>query len=175
MKPRSLFRIVILSLTVLFLADRPVAAQYPYRYSNFGPGFGFGPRVGPWFGPGVWGYPFFFSGAYGGFWLNGNSLYGPPVPTYGPIPGSFGGSDAQRLYYGNGGFFSLYQSSGAGVRGAARDFAPVVPPSDWGGPRFGTRDVKRRYAQDRADPQSAIDRAYRDANRFGPQPYQPRR
>lgn len=170
MSSRQLFRIVILSLTVTFIADRPASAQYPTRFSSFGYGYGpgFGPRVGPWFGPGLWGYPFFFSGAYGGFWLNGNSLYGPPVPTYGPVPGSFGGGDAQRLYYGNGGFFSLYQSSGAGVRGASRDFAPAVPPADWKGPRFATRDVKRRYAQDRADPQSAIDRAYRDAAPYGP-------
>ena len=90
------------------------------------------------------------------------------MPTYGPIPGSFGGGDAHKLYYGNGGFFPFWFPSNSGVYGAAREFAPVVPPSNWKGPRFGTRDVKRRYEQDRADPQSAIDRAYRDVLPFAP-------
>ena len=53
-----------------------------------------GPFVG---GPGVW-YPppatssigVYVFGASRGFWSNGMSLYGPPVPVPGPIPGSFG-------------------------------------------------------------------------------------
>lgn len=51
-----------------------------------------GPAVGVWTGA-AFGY---VPGAYGGFWSNGFSLYGPPVPTYGSIPGFFGGAD-QRL------------------------------------------------------------------------------
>jgi uncharacterized protein (TIGR03000 family) len=39
----------------------------------------------PYFGA----YPLTYPGFYG----NGMSMYGPPVPTYGPIPGTFGGSD----------------------------------------------------------------------------------
>ena len=47
---------------------------------------------------GPWGlYPY----SYQGYWWNGQSLYGPGVPTYSPIPGVFGGSDA-RLNYRNG-------------------------------------------------------------------------
>jgi uncharacterized protein (TIGR03000 family) len=45
-------------------------------------------------GVGVGIYPY---GSYNGFWSNGFSLYGPPVPSYGSVPGYFGGSD-QRLY-----------------------------------------------------------------------------
>ena len=56
-----------------------------------GYGRGYGPYWGPGWGPG-WGYggwgvmPF----DYGGFYGNGLSRYGPPVPTYKPIPGVFG-------------------------------------------------------------------------------------
>jgi hypothetical protein len=51
-----------------------------------------GPAVGVWTGAAFG----FVPGAYQGFWSNGFSLYGPPVPTYGSIPGFFGGAD-QRL------------------------------------------------------------------------------
>ncbi|MFL5328531.1 MAG: hypothetical protein ACJ8C4_06415 [Gemmataceae bacterium] len=47
-----------------------------------------GVSAGPMFG--------YYPGAFGGQWSNGYSLYGPPVPTYGTVPGYFGGSD-QRL------------------------------------------------------------------------------
>lgn len=51
--------------------------------------------VGMWPGYGNrWGWP----AAGGAFWTNGLSLYGPPVPTYGPVPGTFGGGDAHRFY-----------------------------------------------------------------------------
>ena len=53
------------------------------------------PRVR--YGPGWWGIP----GAFGSFWTNGQSLYGPPVPTYAPIPGSFGGSDYGKHFFKN--------------------------------------------------------------------------
>lgn len=60
-------------------------------------------------GPGLyWGYPYlaggpwigwpYVSGAYGSFWTNGLSLYGPPIPTYGPIPGVIGNNDFQRTW-----------------------------------------------------------------------------
>src|SRR5947209_1191454 len=61
---------------------RPVNVVNVYnvhpRYYGYGYGFGY------------------FPGAYGSVWSNGFSLYGPPVPTYGPVPGPFGGPD-QRL------------------------------------------------------------------------------
>jgi uncharacterized protein (TIGR03000 family) len=45
---------------------------------------------------GGYGFAGIYGGAYPGFWSNGYSLYGPPVPTYGSVPGYFGGAD-QRL------------------------------------------------------------------------------
>ena len=39
-----------------------------------------------------------FHGAHGSFWTNGLSLYGPPVPVYGPIPGVFGANDLNRQW-----------------------------------------------------------------------------
>ncbi|MBY0525861.1 MAG: TIGR03000 domain-containing protein [Gemmataceae bacterium] len=44
-------------------------------------------------GPYIGFYPFY---SYRGFYSNGFSMYGPPVPTYAPVPGVFGGSD-QRM------------------------------------------------------------------------------
>jgi uncharacterized protein (TIGR03000 family) len=42
-------------------------------------------------------YPFVgwpgYRGANGAFWSNGLSLYGPPVPVYGPIPGVLGNNE----------------------------------------------------------------------------------
>ena len=42
-------------------------------------------------------YPYFgwpgYYAAHGSFWSNGLSLYGPPVPVYGPIPGVLGNYD----------------------------------------------------------------------------------
>jgi uncharacterized protein (TIGR03000 family) len=61
----------------------PAAAQF------------YGPFYRP-FGAYPYGYLGYFPGAYSNSWSNGFSLYGPPVPTYGSVPGSFGGSD-QRL------------------------------------------------------------------------------
>ncbi len=56
-----------------------------------------GVAVGGGYGYGPWGVP----SAAGSFWTNGLSLYGPPVPTYGPIPGVFGAGDANRLFFKN--------------------------------------------------------------------------
>lgn len=72
--------------------------QYPY-----------GPRVAPaWGYPGLAGgpyigYPYYpgffgFSGRAGSSWSNGLSLYGPPVPVYGPIPGVLGNDDLVRQW-----------------------------------------------------------------------------
>lgn len=59
--------------------------------------------AGIYAGPGAYGpytaplYPFVgwpgFQGAFGSYWTNGLSLYGPPVPVPGPIPGVFGNGD----------------------------------------------------------------------------------
>jgi uncharacterized protein (TIGR03000 family) len=54
----------------------------------------------------------YYPGAYNGFWGNGFTLYGPPVPTYGSIPGYFGGSD-QRLNNYN--FSNIYIQNGASI------------------------------------------------------------
>jgi uncharacterized protein (TIGR03000 family) len=76
-----------------------------------------GPRVGIY--GAIWpGY-----GSYNGFWSNGFSLYGPPVPTYGSIPGVFGGSD-QRLYN----FSNINIQNGA-------EFGLGTPGAGGGGPR----------------------------------------
>jgi uncharacterized protein (TIGR03000 family) len=92
-----------------------------YPYGGYGPrvsvGIGVGPAFGPGFGFGGFGYPF---GGFGGYpygfgpgffpfnrspgragnsmWSNGLSLYGPPVPVYGPIPGVFGNNDLTRQW-----------------------------------------------------------------------------
>jgi uncharacterized protein (TIGR03000 family) len=71
------------------------SAGQPWSYY----GLSSGPRTSV--GIGVWPGQFGFGGwpaAGGGFWTNGLSLYGPPVPTYGPVPGTFGGGDAHRFY-----------------------------------------------------------------------------
>lgn len=72
-------------------------------------GYPYGPRVAPaWGYPGVYGGPFVgypywpgffgYSGRAGSSWSNGLSLYGPPVPVYGPIPGVFGNDDLVRQW-----------------------------------------------------------------------------
>lgn len=89
-------------------------------------GWPYGPRVAPpWGYPGLVGGPFvgypwwgpMYSGRSGSSWSNGLSLYGPPVPTYGPIPGVFGANDLNKqwkavpspgLAYG---WFGLYAAS----------------------------------------------------------------
>ena len=78
--------------------------QY-YRLPNgpyVNPGVGRGALVGPAWGPG-WGgsFPGFWGipGAAGSVWTNNLSLYGPPIPTYGPVPGAFGQNDMSRLFF----------------------------------------------------------------------------
>ncbi|MBA4186893.1 MAG: hypothetical protein C0467_02625 [Planctomycetaceae bacterium] len=95
--------------------DIAVVAGAPFG-APFGPGFGPGFYGSGWpYGPAVapgWGYPGLYGGPFVGYpfgyygygpragssWSNGLSLYGPPVPTYGPIPGVFGNNDLRRLW-----------------------------------------------------------------------------
>jgi uncharacterized protein (TIGR03000 family) len=70
--------------------------DYPAATYPGGPGLGWG-YYGLYGGPWV-GWPWFYSGANRGFWTNGLSLYGPPVPTYGPTPGVFGQGDLNRTW-----------------------------------------------------------------------------
>ncbi|QEL20094.1 TIGR03000 domain-containing protein [Limnoglobus roseus] len=58
------------------------------------------------YGPYAYGYP----SALGTQWSNGHSLYGPPIPTFGPTPGAFGGGDAHRGHY-TYGFLGNYSPS----------------------------------------------------------------
>jgi uncharacterized protein (TIGR03000 family) len=93
-------------------------------------------------------------------------LYGPPVPAPGPVIGSFSPNAGYPAnVYSPGGIYGL---GATGPYGAQRDLPLVVPPAGWNGPRFATRDVRRNYAQAKADPQGAIDRAYRDMERVDP-------
>lgn len=96
----------------------------PYTYPYFGPGFGWG-----------W-YP----GAYGSFWTNGMSLYGPPVPTMGTVPGSFGGSDAHKHFYSTPP--RQYGLGWFGYRSPSPRHLPlsvdVNPPATYTGPGYDT-------------------------------------
>ena len=72
---------------------------------------GGGPFVGyPWGWPG-------YSGRAGQNWSNGLSLYGPPVPVYGPVPGIIGNGDLVHQWHdmprlGVGyGWFGVYAAS----------------------------------------------------------------
>jgi uncharacterized protein (TIGR03000 family) len=86
---------LLFSTTAMVLGAEPAMAGPRDNAAN---AFGFG--LGAYSGPGPYGgygsvigfTPFYYRGFYG----NGQSMYGPPVPTYGPVPGVFGGSD-ERL------------------------------------------------------------------------------
>ena len=80
--------VLVLTAAVGLGPAAPARAQQVYG----GVGLGAGGLYGGYY-PGYLG---FYPGAYNGFWSNGFSLYGPPVPTYGIVPGTFGGAD-QRL------------------------------------------------------------------------------
>src|SRR6266446_4839680 len=82
-----------------------------------------GPRPFNVYGGGWNGYLGIFPGSYNGFWSNGFSQYGPPVPTYGSVPGVFGGSD-QRLSN----FSNINFQNGA-------EFGLGTPGAGGGGPR----------------------------------------
>jgi uncharacterized protein (TIGR03000 family) len=78
---------VLLSLPVMIVLG--VAGDVRAQARSWGAGIGVGWGYG--YGP-FWGvYPNYYHGFYG----NGLSMYGPPVPTYKPIPGVYGGADSQ--------------------------------------------------------------------------------
>jgi uncharacterized protein (TIGR03000 family) len=82
-----------LFLPVMLALGLPAQARAQTRAWGVGVGVGYGPAYGPYWGPGGgWGI---FPTHYPGFYGNGLSMYGPPVPTYRPIPGVFGGGDSQ--------------------------------------------------------------------------------
>jgi uncharacterized protein (TIGR03000 family) len=77
-----------------------------------------GAGIGVWYGAGygpVWG---FYPTHYHGFYGNGLSMYGPPVPTGKPIPGVFGGGDSM--------FFDLPPVYPGWIHGA---YVPLVGPA----------------------------------------------
>ncbi len=103
---KLLFRLLLPLPVLLTLAAPEAKAQRPgvgfgvgigYGFPGFGPGYGYGPGLG--YGPGFgYGYPGFYPGVFPlqqyGNYGNGLSMYGPPVPTYKPVPGMFGGADS---------------------------------------------------------------------------------
>lgn len=103
------------------------------------PGVGRGAFVGPAWGPGFGGsFPGFFGipGAAGSVWTNNLSLYGPPIPTYAPVPGVFGQNDQSRLFFqqpppsffygGYGGFGGFGPGLGWGGRYSPSPRGPVT-------------------------------------------------
>ena len=95
---RRMTRLAVALLTVLAVAPAADAHPHNRHYNTVGFGVGIGVRFGggPGVGPVV--YPAFgFVGpTIGSFWSNGNTLSGPPVPTFEPIGGVFGGGDQRR-------------------------------------------------------------------------------
>jgi uncharacterized protein (TIGR03000 family) len=103
-----MFRALVpLALACVALAPNTARAQ-PNVFVGVGH-YPYGPRVAPaWGYPGLAGgpfvgYPYYpgffgFSGRAGSSWSNGLSLYGPPVPVYGPIPGVLGNDDLVRQW-----------------------------------------------------------------------------
>ncbi|MGL6077048.1 MAG: TIGR03000 domain-containing protein [Fimbriiglobus sp.] len=94
--------------------------------SGWVPGVGFGPAWG-------WGQ----QSVIGSTWTNGLSLYGPPIPTYAPVPGSFGNADMSRLFSHQppppGFGFGYGVGLSVGGRGSAgSSFAPVMGPGSLG-------------------------------------------
>lgn len=61
-----------------------------------GPAIYVGPGYFPGYGYYTGVHPGVFIGNYPGFYGNGLSMYGPPVPNNGPIPGYFGGNDLRH-------------------------------------------------------------------------------
>jgi uncharacterized protein (TIGR03000 family) len=160
----ALVIIVVVCPAGLASAQAPIAVG-PGVSVGVGAGVGpwVGPRVWPWFGPGLWGWgwwPWWWSGAAGSFWTNGLSLYGPPVPTFAPVPGVFGAGDAHRqLASGPVGLYDPWFWTYPRIIGPAKDFPPAVLPPEWRGPLIATKKVKQRYAEQRADPMLGIERA----------------
>ncbi len=126
------------------------------------PGWGYG--IGWGWGPG-WGW--WNGGVNGSFYSNGLSVYGQPIPTPGAItPGFFGGSDNARNYWNTPPYLGLgwggYRSPLPNVHGPAKDFPRTPLPPGYEGPRFATRDVRRRFDETRADPLGESNRQMAD-------------
>jgi uncharacterized protein (TIGR03000 family) len=91
---------VLLSVPVLIVLGLPTDTRAQNRAWGMGVGVGFGrggfgPGFGPGWGPGFGPYWGLMPNYYQGFYGNGMSMYGPPVPTGRPIPGVFGGGDSR--------------------------------------------------------------------------------
>ena len=114
---------------------------------GFGPQFGYGPSFG-YLGQGYGsGYGWYYPAAFGSFWTNGLTLYGPPVPTFAITPGSFGGSDAHRNYF----LQSYYSLDWDAYRYKSRMPYGWEPTAKWGGVlRHGTASMPAPSAPDRA-------------------------
>ena len=104
---RQLVKWILLPLMLMLVSGKESRAQsggvgigigVGTGFPGFGPGYGYGPYWGPGWGRGFgypgW-YPGVFPGQMYGNYSNGLSMYGPPVPTYRPIPGVFGGGDSR--------------------------------------------------------------------------------
>lgn len=78
---------VLLSVPVLIVLGYTGEVGAQPRAWGAGLGVGWGYGYGPYWGV----MPFYYNGFYG----NGMSMYGPPVPTNQPIPGVFGGADSR--------------------------------------------------------------------------------
>ena len=78
---------VLLSVPILIVLGAAGEARAQARAWGAGFGVGYGYGYGPFWGV--------FPTHYHGFYGSGLSMYGPPVPTYTPIPGVFGGADSQ--------------------------------------------------------------------------------
>jgi uncharacterized protein (TIGR03000 family) len=101
---------VLLSVPVLIILG--LAADVRAQAHSWGAGIGVWSGYG--YGP-VWG---FYPTHYHGFYGNGLSMYGPPVPTGKPIPGVFGGGDSM--------FFDLPPIYPGWVRGG---YVPLGGPA----------------------------------------------
>jgi len=91
--PHWLIKLAPVLPLALVVGVKPALAQ---ARVGVGAGYGYGYGGYPYFG-GPWGWFGNYPAANGSFWTNGLTLYGPPVPTFGVVPGSFGGSDAHRV------------------------------------------------------------------------------
>jgi uncharacterized protein (TIGR03000 family) len=89
------FRLMVALPVMIVLGWTGEVRAQPHTWGaavGVGVGNGYGPHWAP-----AWGfYPTYYCGFYG----NGLSMYGPPVPTYGPVPGVFGAGDAHYAYFG---------------------------------------------------------------------------
>jgi uncharacterized protein (TIGR03000 family) len=136
---RTLARRFLFSVPLLIVLGLADAAQAQVRgwglavgvgYGPYlgGPGYGpywAGPGFGPFWGPG-WG---FVPTHFPGFWGNGLSMYGPPVPTGNPVPGVFGASDSQHWYFASRPVYPHWIVAGYGPVGL-----PAALPPDVVGP-----------------------------------------